>query len=48
MEEIAFSHGYTVLFGSTDEQKKKLDRLVFATDSLTITAIYTIRPPADR
>lgn len=28
MEEIAFGHGYTVLFGSTDEQKEKLDSLV--------------------
>ncbi len=28
LEEIAFSHGYTVLFGSTDEQQEKMDRLV--------------------
>lgn len=28
LEQIAFEHGYTVLFGSTDESPEKLDRLV--------------------
>ena len=28
MEDIAYTHGYTVLFGSTDEQPEKFDRIV--------------------
>lgn len=28
LEEVAFHHGYTVLFGSTDESPEKLDRIV--------------------